>query len=393
MKILMFTWKSFGDEDIIRAFRQLNHEVVTAPLDFGDIDLHQNEAAQARLESVIRREGPGAVFTFNYFPILASACKETDVPYLSWVYDSPVVLLYSYTVIFPTNHIFVFASDTYLEFHNQGIGTVHFLPMAADPDRLLEMAKDTTTFDASVWKNQCDVAFIGSLYTEKHTFYDRLTHISPYTRGYLEGLMAAQKQVYGLNFVEQNLTEEIMEDMKQDLPMEPDPAGVERKSWLYTHYVINRKLTSLERMEYLSAIGAEFGLDLYTPDKTLALPGCVNHGPVDYYDMAPFVFQRAKINLNISLRSIVNGIPLRCFDIMGNGGFLLTNYQGDFLEYFVPGEDFAYYESKEDLMNKIRYYLAPENQEERRAIAENGLLKIREAHTFVHRAKEMLDQL
>ena len=51
----------------------------------------------------------------------------------------------------------------------------------------------------------------------------------------------------------------------------------------------------------------------------------------------PLVFQNSKINLNITLRSIKNGIPLRAIDIMGAGGFLLTNYQNDFGLHFTDG--------------------------------------------------------
>lgn len=134
-----------------------------------------------------------------------------------------------------------------------------------------------------------------------------------------------------------------------------------------------------------------YGLDLYTPDQTLKLPNCTNHGSVDYYDFAPYVFKKAKINLNISLRSILSGIPLRAFDIMGAGGFLLTNYQEDFLDFFVPGEDFVFYESKTDLLDKIGYYL--DHEAERAQIAENGLRKISADHTYVNRINEILSYL
>ena len=82
------------------------------------------------------------------------------------------------------------------------------------------------------------------------------------------------------------------------------------------------------------------------------------------------------------------GIPLRAFDIMGSGGFLLSNFQSDFLDLFVPGEDFVYYESKEDMLDKIGYYLSHEDQ--RQAIAKNGHDKVAAAHTYRHRVREML---
>ncbi len=217
--------------------------------------------------------------------------------------------------------------------------------------------------------------------------------ISDYTRGYLEGLMSAQKQVYGYNFIQDTLKEhpELIEDMQRSLPMSPGNDGVESVEYLFAQYVINRQITAMERKELLTEVAKMFGLDLYTPDNSLQLEGCVNHGPVDYYDWAPYVFKTAPINLNISLRSIISGIPLRGFDIMGAGGFLLTNYQADFLNFFVPGEDFDYFESKSDLLNKIEYYL--KHDEERKHIAQNGFEKIKNEHTYVHRAEEMLSYL
>ena len=69
----------------------------------------------------------------------------------------------------------------------------------------------------------------------------------------------------------------------------------------------------------------------------------------------------------------------------------MTNFQTDFLDYFVPGEDYVYYDSKKDLIDKIAYYLG--HEEERAAIAKNGLQKIAADHTYVHRAKEILSYL
>ena len=103
-------------------------------------------------------------------------------------------------------------------------------------------------------------------------------------------------------------------------------------------------------------------------------------GPVDYYEEMPYVFANSKINLNITLRSIKSGIPLRAMDIMGAGGFLLTNFQSDFLDYFVPGEDFVYYDSQEDLLNKIDYFLS--HEKEREEISKNGQERVRNEHNY-----------
>ena len=388
MKILMLMWKSFGNEDIKIAFEQSGHQVIEFA--YSDKGERTDDQLEQEITSTIRRSVPDFVFSFNYFPVVALACQKLGLPYVSWIYDSPYVRMYHYSVNAPTNHVFVFDKAQYLEFHNAGISTVHYLPMAANTDRLCAM-NDFASFEKTPWKNQHDVAFIGSLYTEKHQFFQRMDKITDYTKGYLQGLMAAQKQVQGYNFIQELLPPDIIKDMQNSLPMTPGHDSVESIEYLFAQYVINREITAQERQEYLSAVAELFSLDLYTPDKNLKMKGCTNHGPVDYYDFAPYVFKTAKISLNISLRSILSGIPLRAFDIMGAGGFLLTNFQSDFLDYFVPDEDFVYYESKTDMLTKIAYYL--EHEEERAQIAQNGLNRIKESHTYKHRVKEITSYL
>ena len=400
MKIVFIEWKSFGNDDIKEAFAAEGHEVVN--YSFDNKDSRRDAELEKDLVSTLRREVPDAVFSFNYFPAISNACKKEDIRYISWIYDSPYVMLYSYTVINPCNVIYVFDKELYMEFHNAGIQTVRYMPMAANTERLDKMmtantksqsaamsTETNTLFEYASSNNAClyDVSFVGSLYTEEHNFFDRMTTLSDYTKGYLDAIMSAQMKIQGYNFIQESLSP-IMDDLYKALPMDPNPDGVESKEYLYAQYVINRKITGLERTELIRAVTERFHFDLFTPNKGFSMPNLTNHGTVDFYDQMPLVFKRSKINLNISLRSIKSGIPLRAFDIMGSGGFLLSNFQADFLDDFVPGEDFVYYESKEDLVNKIDYYL--NHEEERIAIASNGHDKVAAGHTFRHRVREML---
>lgn len=360
------------------AFSKEGHTLVCFP--FFNKDARSDGSAVAGLPAILRKETPDIVFSFNYFPIVSNVCRQENIRYISWIYDSPYVMLYSYTAINPCNTIYVFDKEVYLEFHKAGISTVHYLPMAANVERLDALMTGHRDF-------LYDISFIGSLYTEKHNFFERMTGLSDYTKGYLDALMSAQMNVQGYNFIQKSLSP-IMEDLYRALPMEPNPDGVETKEYLYAQYVINRKITGLERYDLIQAIAREHPFDLFTHDKTFQLPGLTNHGSVDNYREMPLVFRQSRINLNISLRSIKSGIPQRAFDIMGSGGFLLSNYQNDFPDYFTPGEDFDFYESKADLLHKIDYYLA--NETERLQIARNGHDKIAAAHTYRHRIREML---
>ena len=379
MKILFIEWASFGNADIKDAFTKEGHEVICFP--FSNKDPRKDAQIEGALATKLREAIPDAVFSFNYFPLISNVCKREGLPYISWIYDSPYVMLYSYTAINPCNTIYVFDRALCREFQEAGIPTVRYLPMAANTERL-----DALGFPEPVY----DVSFVGPLYTESHNFFDRMENLSPYAKGYLEGLMRAQMHVQGYNFIQESLSP-IMGELYQALPMDPNPDGVETREYLYAQYVINRKLTGMERLGLLTAVTKRHTLDLFTLDPAFTLPNLRNHGTADYYTEMPMVFKKSRINLNISLRSIKSGIPLRAFDIMGNGGFLLSNYQEDFLENFTPGVDFVYYESEEDLLQKIDYYLA--HEEERRAIAKNGHDKVAKAHTYRDRVREMLSCL
>ena len=390
MKIFFPKWNGIGHEDMTDAFLSLGHTIDSFP--FAEKDSNE-ELMYAKLEQAIKVSAPDCVFSIYYFPVIAKACFSLGIPYLSWTYDSPYVRFYHYSLSYPTNYVFVFDSAVFSEFYCGGIKNVYYLPMAANVERLKKL-NDFASFNNTDLANQHPISFVGSLYTEsKHNFFDRMENISEYTKGFLNGLMDAQKEIYGDNFVQRILENhpDIIKEMISAYDLGKNPDGIETDAYMYAQYMINRKITSIERTEQLSLLGEKYGLDLYTFNKDLKVDGCTNHGPVDYFDGAPYVFKQSKINLNISLRSIINGIPLRCFEIMGSGGFLLTNFQSDFLNHFVPEEDFVYYESNKDLLDKTEYYLKNEN--ERKEIALNGLKKIEAEHTYVHRAQEILSYI
>lgn len=387
MKVLFLEWNGYGNKDILEAYKQLGHMVAAFP--FSTAECRNDPDYERSLIAEIRRQSPDYLFTFNHYPIISKVCNQESIPYVSWIYDSPFVPLYSYTTIFPCNYIFIFDKEFCYEFQKNGIQTVHYLPMAANTSRLDNMT-NFSGFQNSPYVNKTDISFVGSLYTEEvrsRGFFKRFDQISPYTRGYLDGIMAAQKNVFGYNFIQELLTPDIMKDLQHSCPVETNYDGVESEEYIYAQYFINRQITAIERSEIIQNIAQHFPMDLYTSAKDFVCNHVTVHDPIDCYNIAPYVYKRSKINLNMSLRSIKSGMPLRVFDIMGAGGFLLSNFQSDFLDYFVPGDDFAFYDSQKDLIDKIDYYL--HNDAERMQMAASAHKKIQEAHTFVHRIKEM----
>lgn len=385
MRILFMEWKSLCQKDMGAEFIRRGWEVDYYRFERERENTRLNSGLAEKIIRVMAGRKYDFVFSFNYFPVISLACNACKVKYVSWTFDSPFIQLYSNTINFPFNYVFIFDRGTCEDLWRQNVENVYYLPMAA-PVRRYESYVLTEEVQR---RYSTDVAFVGSTYQEKkNRFFERLGSVSEHTRGYLEGCLCAQKQLYGVFLLEKLLKPDILHELMRVCPLAVNEDGFERLEWVYAHYFLAREIAARERQEILSMLSQEHQVNLYTYEETPELPLVRNCGTAEPLQEAAVIYRCAKINLNISLRSILTGIPLRAFDIMGNGGFLLSNYQEDFREHFVADEDFVYYESYGDLMDKVDYYLS--HDKERREIAANAYEKVKREHTFKERVDEIL---
>ena len=386
--ILFLEWNSFANEYMKRAWTAAGDTFVS----FSFPNKEKNTRFDADLtKSIVQTLITGNydyMFSFNYFPVAAMAAKACRVRYVSWVYDSPYAQLYSETVHYETNDIRVFDCTEVEHLQSLGVQTVSYLPMAAD----VEYYDSLKAADAK--RYQSDISFVGSLYLESNMqLYHRLETMSEYDKGYLEGMLQVQKNLYGQNILEEMLRrdQKLLERIEAASPLAPHPDAFATKEWYYANFYLYRKVTAYERMDIVTMLSEKYDMKVYThtDDSNIQKMECSENlkkalcSPVDYYSQAPYVYKNSKINLNVTLRSIGSGIPLRVFDIMGCGGFLLTNYQADMFEFFEPDKDFVYYTDYEDLLAKAEYYLT--HEEEREEIAHNGYEKVKKNHTYEKR--------
>lgn len=381
--VLYLDWSCFGGKEVCEYFNSVGYEVVKFAHE--DYRERQSESFMKEIGGVIKENDFAFAYSYNYYPLMARACKEYDIKYIAFVYDSPHVTMYSYTITYPTNYVFVFDSAVVQEFRNNGIETIYYMPLPTKQNRMKSISE--VPFD--IERVTSDISFVGALYNEDHNLLDNVEGLSDRTRGYLEGLIKAQSKVYGYNFIQECLKDEIIEELQKLVKYNNYSDGIETLKYIYGDYFLCRKLTTVERIDLLSAVAEKYKLKLFTIDEKSSIENAENMGVADYFTEMPFVFANSKINLNISMRSIRNGIPLRCMDIMSCGGFLLTNYQSDFLEHFVPGEDFVFFESKEDMLRKIDYYMT--HEDERIAIAEAGQKKVNDNYNYQVIFKEIFD--
>lgn len=385
MEILFYRYNSICEPAVIKAFESFGITVHTEDREMHDKQTTPKQCVEA-VSSWILKKPLAFVFSINFFPAISYTCDRLKVPYVCWTVDSPVPELFSNALKNSYNRIFLFDRAQYDFFSSVNPSCIHYLPLAADVKQFEEAVLSMSEADYAAYG--AEVSFVGSLYTEKCR-YDSLA-LSDHTRGYVDGLMEAQLQVFGCNFIPDSLTEPVIREI-----MDADPHfyrgedlrdGVER--YLAAHQYIGMKLASLERERILNRLSERFPVTLYTRSDTSALPRVDCRGGVRTLTEMPKVFQASRINLNMTMRPIETGLSQRIWDVLACGGFLLTNYQAEIPDYFEVGKELETYESMAELEEKVQYYLT--HEEERMEIAINGYEKTAAFHTYEIRLAQMI---
>ncbi|MEW6238772.1 MAG: glycosyltransferase [Candidatus Omnitrophota bacterium] len=132
---------------------------------------------------------------------------------------------------------------------------------------------------------------------------------------------------------------------------------------------------------------ALWGQARYTGGLTQAYAG----RSLKYDCETPLVYAASAINLHINHPQIVDGVPIRIYDVLACGGFLLAEYRPVLEEQFVIGRDLDVFHTPQELREKIEFY-SP-RKELRRDIGEQGKQTVLANHTYRHRIKELLSML
>lgn len=344
-------------------------------------NLSEDAYFEKRIRELLSQKDYDGVFSVNYFPVLADICKAENIPYLSWSYDSPLnIPNIEDTLGYQTNFVFFFDYAECEKYWKKGYENIYHLPLAVDTRRLdaIVISKE----DEKRYAGQ--ISMVGQLYNT--SLQALLAPLGEYERGFMAALIQAQFKLYGGYFLEKVITQDLVDRVNEQYAAIGQTAYTINRDNLIV--AVAKHITHMERVLLLDALSDEFLVNLYGPGTDEELPKVRWRGSAGYQDEMPKVFKLSDINLNVSLKCIQSGIPLRALDIMGCGGFLVTNWQAEIAEYFEDGVDVVMYTSLEEAVSKCRYYM--EHEEERRQIAENGYRKVKELFRYEDRLSGML---
>lgn len=389
MKILIYRYGSICEPDVIQAFQALGLTVLEEKTEITNKRLSSADRLLL-VESFLKTEELLFVFSINFYPVLAEICHIYQTRYLCWTVDSPVPELFSKSIRHNTNHIFLFDRAQYQYFAPYNPEHIHYLPLASCTQRFDKVTSTVTEADRRAFS--ADISFVGSLYHEKNPVHS-LKRLPDYAKGYIDALVESALKIYGYNPIESAVTEELAATVKAcatDFFEMADSVTCPDR-YVTAHSYIGMQAAETERIRTLNALARHFQVDLFTRSNTKCLENVHVHGGVESLTEMPKIFHLSRINLNMTIKPIQTGLPLRIFDILGCGGFLMTNYQAELQEYFEIGVDLEAYSSLEELVDKCAYYLS--HEEERKQIALNGYRKVCGQHTYPHRMKTMLEAL
>lgn len=368
------------------SFIKLGHEV-TIP----KYEVRLNEyflEDKERIEEFLEEGNYDLVCTYDFCPSVSAACQEYNVKYFSWVYDSPLLELYTEQALNECNYISVFDRKQYERMQERKIPHLYYLPLAAE----VETFGNVVVTKKDERKYKADISFVGRLYNKRG--FEEI--FSNGEKKYLDEAEGVLKEIQCIWDKKTSLYDKVSDDLISFASSKES-----NKTWgfycidkryYFESMRLARKCNEIERLYILNELSQKHQVVLYTDntDKKI-LPKVIFKPWVDYWTEMPKVFYVSKINLNITSRSIESGIPQRIWDIMAVGGFCLTNYQPEIEEYFDIGKDIEVYYDLNDLKQKIEYYLS--HEDERIQIAINGYKKVRDKHTLTMRVEKMLSYI
>lgn len=395
MKILFHRYGSICEPDMIEAFKSLGMDIIEENTEIYEKNLSGEYRIKVLAEQILLKK-PAFVFSINYFPYISDVCRKLKVLYVCLSVDCPVLELFSVSIRNSCNRIFLFDYNQYLQFKDENPDCIFYLPLGSNTERWDEILKEVkTSIEKGDKRWLYDVSMVGSLYTEKSPF-DTLV-LGEFDKGYLDGLMKAQMKFQGLGLLEEVLTQKEVSVLKEACLGKKEgnwsgyslPDGFcDTDQYVAINYYLGMHISQMERIQFLNMLAKDYKVDLFTRSDAGRLENVQVHGGVSTHKEMPEIFYRSKINLNITIHPIQTGLSQRVWDVLGCGGFLLTNYQMELPDYLKADKEVVCYETPDELKEKVSYYLT--HEEERVEIAKAGYEAVKEKHTYRHRAAEIL---
>lgn len=337
----------------------------------------------AELARIADRIGPDLVVAVNHHHGLAEACAGLGLPLVAWEIDPATDAIPRTRA--PHAAMFTWRRAQVPMYRAAGYRSVH-LPLAANPRR----RRPATAAEAAPFT--VPVAYVGSSMRARGA--ELLSEfIAWFAKAYehADGVEAAARELAmsalkvqrnsGRDYVLPDVLAHAAPDLAQRLrtlgcPHRPEAMLGEAAAAEYR----------LRTMAQLGELGPSvWGDPGWAP---LAQHGVRYRGWAGHFAQLNRIYCGAQVNVDIGRIYQLDSVPMRTFDTLACGGFLIAEHCEDLEDCFELGVEVESWKTPAELMDKCRYYL--DHPERARAIADAGRTRVLRDHTIASRVARMV---
>lgn len=307
--------------------------------------------------------------------------SELDIPFACLICDNPELMLETLKwARSELMHLFVWDEAYADELKALGFKNVHPFSLATNPRRF--KPRELTAEEAR--RFSVPLAFVGSIPKEESI---RKLQAEISLPGLGEAVLKVKRAYpqWSCRQCLRALGDELGPEAKRELDFFMQGTGFEKLN-LYLHW----RLTFERRVQIVRLLELE-GLAVWGNDEwpIVLRDAHTFRGSIDYETETPLLYQSAGIIIDVPSAQLLTSVNQRVFDVLAAGGFILTGFQRDLAKFFKLGEEICCYRTPNELLRLIRHFLS--RPEDRKKIASAGRERVLREHTYVHRARELIE--
>ena len=134
MKIFYYTWFENSEQDMMEALTRLGCDVVKCHIPVKNYE--EDKEFTANLERIFLEQGCDIFLSFDFFPVIAKSAHRLKKRYISWIYDTPHLTLFSPAVKSEYTSLFIFDRKQYNQVREIKESNIYHLPLAVNTLRI-----------------------------------------------------------------------------------------------------------------------------------------------------------------------------------------------------------------------------------------------------------------
>ena len=331
---------------------------------------------------------PQVAFAVNYTNGLAELFESHGVDLICWEVDPATDHLKPISTSSDRAYIFTYREANVEEFVMAGFKNVEHLLLASDTEKRSQTKlspEEQGTYGSKL-------SFVGSSMIENAVS--------------LRNIFLSQYKVYrggSEDAVEEGnrLLEEVLSVQRKDFSVYVIPDLLNKLFSGFIGYLlkipgaldpfmlIGEIAAAEKRVNYIANLGG-LGVKVWGDEgwRSAEQYGVKYMGSAGHTHEINKIYSASNINVDINRLYQMDIVPMRIFDIMACGGFVLSEYSKEIGNIFEIGKEVETYSTLDELVSKIAYYL--DHESEALEIAERGREAVLKNHTISGRVKHML---